>query len=337
VPRASFAPPKSQNFGIQDPVIAAIERYRPLCFQLPYEGGKDMKIGDWPATQALNEIFREIRELGLESNLAELEAYGFTILENALTPETTQKLREATLREYERRYKLKINAETGENFQDWQLAPFLLYKDPVFADLVLHRQSLALISYFLGNGAILTGLVSHMKGPGGKGRALHTDNTGMMPAPFAPYEQIASCQFFLTDYTEANGAFAVVPGSHRQARRPTPAESSLAGNDRNSLSIPVEAPAGSAVVFLGKLWHGSYPRTQPGLRMDITAAYVRPYITQIEDYRDTVTPEFLERFGGRESRMAQLVGLNTWHGYRDEGIDDEMYRRSNNFGHSWQG
>jgi ectoine hydroxylase-related dioxygenase (phytanoyl-CoA dioxygenase family) len=296
-----------------------------------------MKIGDWKATESLNQIFREIRELGLESHLAELEAYGFTVIENALSPEFTAQLREATVREYERRFKAKINVETGENFEDWQLAPYLLYKDPTFADLTLHQKALALVSYFLGKGAILFSLVSHMKGPGGKGRALHADNSGMMPAPFAPYEQIVSVQYFLTDYDEAKGAFAVVPGTHREARRPTRGESSLSGPEKNALAIPVEAPAGSAVVFLGKLWHGSYPRTEPGLRVDITAAYVRPYISQMEDYKNTVTPEFLERFGGRESRMAQLMGLNTYYGYRDEGIDEGMLRLQNEFGRTWQG
>ena len=43
-----------------------------------------MKIGDWSATRSLSGLYREIRELGLETNLAELEAFGFTIIEDAL-------------------------------------------------------------------------------------------------------------------------------------------------------------------------------------------------------------------------------------------------------------
>ena len=35
-----------------------------------------MQIGDWAATPDLNDIYREIRDLGLETNLAELEAFG---------------------------------------------------------------------------------------------------------------------------------------------------------------------------------------------------------------------------------------------------------------------
>ena len=40
-----------------------------------------MEIGDWKATPNLNKVYGEIRRLGLEKNVAELEAYGFTIVE----------------------------------------------------------------------------------------------------------------------------------------------------------------------------------------------------------------------------------------------------------------
>ena len=36
-----------------------------------------MEIGDWPATRDLNDLYREIRSLGLEAQVAELEAFGF--------------------------------------------------------------------------------------------------------------------------------------------------------------------------------------------------------------------------------------------------------------------
>ena len=39
-----------------------------------------MEIGDWKSTQGLNDTFRKARELGIESNLLELEAFGFTVV-----------------------------------------------------------------------------------------------------------------------------------------------------------------------------------------------------------------------------------------------------------------
>ena len=39
-----------------------------------------LQIGNWKATAELGEVYRAARELGIESNLAELEAFGFTIV-----------------------------------------------------------------------------------------------------------------------------------------------------------------------------------------------------------------------------------------------------------------
>src|SRR5215468_6047376 len=114
-----------------------------------------MEIGDWSASKNLNEIYRNIRELGLETKLAEMEAFGFTVIENAISREMAFKLRDAVLREAERRYKTKIDLENSGNFQDWKLLPYLLYKDPLFADIVLQKQGLALVDYFVGRSCIL--------------------------------------------------------------------------------------------------------------------------------------------------------------------------------------
>ena len=56
-----------------------------------------VQIGDWSATKDLNDIYGQIRDLGLETNLAELEAFGFTVIEDALSPGLTKELREAVI------------------------------------------------------------------------------------------------------------------------------------------------------------------------------------------------------------------------------------------------
>ena len=49
------------------------------------------------ADNDLNVIFDEIKQLGLTENLAELEAYGFTVIEDALPKDTLQTAREQIL------------------------------------------------------------------------------------------------------------------------------------------------------------------------------------------------------------------------------------------------
>ncbi len=54
-----------------------------------------MEIGDWNATRGLNEIYRSIRAMGLEANLAELDAFGFTVIESAASKELVERLKTA--------------------------------------------------------------------------------------------------------------------------------------------------------------------------------------------------------------------------------------------------
>ena len=41
---------------------------------------KPMKIEDWESASSMPMLYRELQGLGLESNIAELEAFGFTVV-----------------------------------------------------------------------------------------------------------------------------------------------------------------------------------------------------------------------------------------------------------------
>jgi hypothetical protein len=279
-----------------------------------------MEIGDRAATRDLNRIYGEIRALGLETNLAELEAFGFTILEGALSPDLTRRLRGAVLDAWEQRYGHKLDLEAESELREVALASYLLFKDPVFEEAALNEKPLALITYLLGQSCWLSSLTSHVKGPGDVGLPLHSDTANGVPAPFSPYSHVANCNYALTDYTEAGGALAMVPGSHRLHRQPTRWEVGLAGAEGNPHAIPIQVPAGSAVVWHGATWHGSFPRKIPGVRVNLAVYFCRQYMAPQELYGENTPAELIARHG-RDSRMAQLLGLNNFNGWRDEGPD----------------
>ncbi|HEY3949501.1 phytanoyl-CoA dioxygenase family protein [Phenylobacterium sp.] len=294
-----------------------------------------MEIGDWTATPDLNDIYREIRALGLETNLAELEAYGFTVIEGALDAATTQALKAKILEIAEARMGKPLDPEAETEHSEVELIPYLLYKDPVFKQAVLNQKQLALITYLLGKHCILSSLTCHLKGPGGGGLLLHSDSANGIPEPFSAYSHVANANYALTDYTEENGCLAMVPGSHRMHRQPTKWETGLDGNRRYEHVIPIEVPAGSAVVWHGNTWHGSFPRKKPGLRLNLATYFCREYIQPQEAYRYHVPDGFI---GEGEDRLARLLGRDLVHNWRDEGAGAKFAARHREIGRSrtWQ-
>jgi hypothetical protein len=275
-----------------------------------------MEIGDWRATADLNDLYREIRSLGLEANLAELEAFGFTTIEGALSPALTKELRDAVLAVAERRIGHALEPDTETDYRGLQFIPYLLYKDPVFKRSVLNPGPLALVTYLLGQHCVLSSLGCHLKGPGGRGLLLHSDQANGIPQPFPAASQVANCNFALTDYTEEKGSLAIVPGSHRHLRQPTRAESALDGPERNPGVIALEVPAGTAVVWHGATWHGSFPRKVPGLRINLSNYFCRPHLLPQEDYRHHVPDGFV----AGDTRMATLLGGDQAYGWTDDGL-----------------
>jgi ectoine hydroxylase-related dioxygenase (phytanoyl-CoA dioxygenase family) len=275
-----------------------------------------MEVADWSACPDLVESYREIRELGLETNLAELEAFGYTVIEGALSPEQTKRMRDRILELAEQRLGKPLDLENETQHNETKYAHYLLFEDPMFKEAVVNPKPLALITYLLGKRCILSSLGSHVKGPGGPGLLLHSDTGNGIPDPFAAYSHVANVNYAMTDYTEERGALAMVPGSHKWQRQVTQWERGLDGNERNPHAVAMEIPAGSAVVWHGNTWHGSFPRKVPGLRVNLACFFCREYIQPQEDRR--VLPEgFLD--GEKDARLATLLGKDLIHGWTTEG------------------
>ena len=277
-----------------------------------------MEIGDWRATRDLNATFGQIVELGLERHALELEAFGFTVIPDALSSTQVAQLREGIFDALEEKTGVRPDPETGADHRELNLAHYLLFRGPTFEQAVLNPAPLALITYLLGRSCVLSSMTSHVKGPGINSLALHSDNGNGMPDPFPAFAQVANCNYVLSDYTQEAGAFAVVPGSHKRGRHPVGPEARLGGEDGNPDAVPVEVAAGAAIVFHGNTWHGSYPRHVPGLRVNLAVYFCRRYLATQERFRDAVPAGMIDRLG---PRFAQLMGADLTYGWTEEGPD----------------
>lgn len=94
-------------------------------------------------------------------------------------------------------------------------------------------------------------------------QGLHYD-AGIYPLGDLNREVMVNTIWALDDFTIANGATRVVPGSHRwPARRPSTGE-----------AVAIEMSPGSVLIYSGKLWHGSGEHHGQGRRLGVILEYI---------------------------------------------------------------
>jgi len=278
-----------------------------------------MEIGDWPATAELNGVLRRARQLGLESNLLELEAYGFTVIEPEKLDagDLPERLLQASVQLCDQAEASGRHASspTGATADYSRILYSTIVQHEAFAEGLMHPVTLTIARYLLGASCRAFTTASFVKRGKATSTPIHIDTAGA-PPPLYPFGQILNISWILTDYTEAAGTFGIVPGSHRLCRHPLPSELPKAmGGQADDNCIPVEAKAGSLIVFSGNTWHGTYPKMTTELRAHAVFAFCRNYMLPAENFDDV--PQLLfDRYG---PELADLLGRNAWQGYKTEG------------------
>lgn len=118
----------------------------------------------------------------------------------------------------------------------------------------------------------------------------------------------ASCNFVvaLTDFTDANGATRVIPGSHKWA--------DFSANGSPEDTIPAEMQAGDACFITGKVVHGGGAnRTADEVRRGITLVFQCSYLTPEAAWPFLVPPAVAKTLTPRAQRML---------GYRSQFLKD---------------
>ena len=243
----------------------------------------------------------------LKQGLEDLRTFGLALMPNLLDAATLKKARDALYRAADedaqrgRQQKFSLDyAEDDSNRRVWNV----LSRDPVFEDLAFHPEAIAFVKGVLGWPALLGNLSANITGPGGGEMRLHADQI-FMPEPWAPDPQGLNIAWCLDDFTAENGATRFVPGSHRANRPPRPEDGALK-------TVPLEAEAGTAVIFESRVWHQTGPNhTTSDHRAGVFAWYTKPIYRTQENWFLSLRPEVRE-FASEDA----LVLL----GYRTEGL-----------------
>jgi ectoine hydroxylase-related dioxygenase (phytanoyl-CoA dioxygenase family) len=135
--------------------------------------------------------------------------------------------------------------------------------------------------------------------PGETAQALHCDD-GVYPLPRPHKEVIINTMWALDDFTEANGATRVVPGSHKWTdARP---------NDATPV-VQAVMPAGSVMLFVGSVYHGGGANMTDKPRLGTVIEYVAGWLRQQENQVLAVPPDTVRTL---EPRLQELIGYNVY-------------------------
>lgn len=264
------------------------------------------EVEDW-GREARQRIIDEIRRRNLVERAWELEVDGYTVLspDEAGTAELAPRVLQASLDLAKRNYGWQPDLD-GEGEHQGLISAFgnvqaeigVLGEGRPFEEALLNPVVLSLIRYLLGESCALIHQSLFLKCPGPDHLPLHTDQDQTVgPSPLQLYAQVANANWALTDYTVENGAIAFAPGSHRLCRAPTRHEATDL-----SLFKPVEAKAGSVIVWHGNTWHGAFRRSRPGIRATLVEYFGRQHLAGANT--STVTQEMLDR---NPAQFAELV------------------------------
>jgi len=234
----------------------------------------------------------------LEQHLSNIETQGYTLIENAIETDLVEALNAALLRlEHEQRVQPGHNLFEGNHtIRIYNL----LAKDPVFQQVPVHPRVLPIVEGVLNRGCLVSSLSSISIDPGEPAQPIHADDTLIgLPRPHPAV--VCNSMWALTDFTAANGATRIIPGSHKFDHKPE--------YGSHPESVPAEMPKGSVLVWNGSLWHGGGANNSDERRTGIAMNYCAGFIRQQENQQLGIPLNLVKEF---EPRLQELIGFGTY-------------------------
>jgi ectoine hydroxylase-related dioxygenase (phytanoyl-CoA dioxygenase family) len=175
----------------------------------------------------------------------------------------------------------------------------LFAKTRRFDDAATHPLLLAVLDEVLRHYQ-LSAPVGIRIGPGEQAQILHRDDA-IYPVPEPHPPLVVNTMWPLDEFTTANGATRFVPGSHawQPGRVPT-------------ASDPVETAVispGSAMFYLGSLWHGGGANQTETPRLGVILEYAAGWLRQQENHCLAVPREIVREL---PQRLQELLGYNIY-------------------------
>ncbi len=236
----------------------------------------------------------------LDAHAAAVRARGFTILERLIPPQRVAALREALAR-VEREEGLGHAKTRFEGLRTVRINN-LLARDAAFWTVPLEPAPLAIAERLLDRELLLSSFCSLTLDPGAEPQPMHADTQQIpLPRPHPPLS--VNAIWALSDFTDANGATRLVPGSHRFDQAPE--------YGRPYEGIAATMPAGSVMLFDSALWHAAGANTTRERRWALSCYWCAGWLRQQENLQLGIAREIARRF---PRRLQELCGYSIYRG-----------------------
>jgi len=231
---------------------------------------------------------------------ATVKSAGWAIIPDAIAPDLCDAISEDLLR-LERDLGIVPSDNLFEGTETTRIYNLLVH-GPVYERIPIHPNVLPVVERVLDHGLLVSSLSSIAIGPGETPQPIHSDDQIIgLPKPHPPL--ICNTMWAITDFTEANGATRICPGTHMADHSPDPLQ--------NYDSIPAEMPMGSVLVWVGSLWHGGGENKTSDRRVGIAMNYCAGFLRQQENQQLGIPQELVRRF---PKRLQELVGYSVYNG-----------------------
>jgi len=236
----------------------------------------------------------------VQAHRARIDERGYTIIEAAFSTEFADALT-ADLDRLERDLGIRPGANSFEGAKTLRVYNLLAYGE-LYERIPVHENVLPVVESVLDAGCLVSSLSSIGIDPGEIAQPVHADDQ-LIPLAKPHAALVCNSMWALTDFTEANGATRIVPGSHLADHSPD----YLADID----TVAAEMPKGSVMVYHGSLWHGGGANRTGKRRVGIAMNYCAGYIRQQENQQLGLP---VERVRGFSPRLQELVGYGVYNG-----------------------
>lgn len=232
----------------------------------------------------------------LDECVAAIESDGYVVLSEVAPTALFDEL-EATLRPMLRGGPMGRNDFEGTRTKR---VHNLLAKGDVFQRVAADEEVLGLVEAVLGPHVQVSVIQAIEIHPGETVQGWHTDDALFpLPSPHPPV--VLNTMWAVDDFTEANGATRLVPGSHRMA------EPMSAVRSGELEVVAAEMPRGSVLAWVGNLVHEGGANTSDAPRLGVTMNYNQAWLRQQENQYLGLPREVVERF---PERLQRLVGYD---------------------------